>query len=89
MPLSVSFQNPWNVHDITPLHHIPAFLQQAFIQAEDQRFYRHGGVDWRARAHALQFDRDRVFDLLMAKLEAMVGWTQAPPPTAVWATLGS
>jgi glycosyltransferase involved in cell wall biosynthesis len=43
----------------------------------------------RARAHALQFNRDRVFDLLMAKLEAMVGWTQAPPPTAVWATMGS
>lgn len=52
-PLSVTFQNPWNMHDHVPLHAIPAFLQQAFITAEDQRYYTHHGVDWAARLHAL------------------------------------
>lgn len=52
-PLSITFQNAWNLHDITPLHNIPTLLQRAFFLAEDQRFYQHGGVDWRARAHAL------------------------------------
>ena len=35
LPLSITFQNPWNVHDYVPLHEIPLFLQQAFIAAED------------------------------------------------------
>jgi penicillin-binding protein 1C len=52
-PLSVTFQNSWNVHDAVPLHTMPPLLQQAFITAEDQRFYQHRGVDWRARAQAL------------------------------------
>lgn len=52
VPLSITFQNAWNVHDVVPLHAIPPFLQQAFIAAEDQRFYTHTGVDWRARWHA-------------------------------------
>lgn len=52
-PLSSTFQNPLNVHDTVPLHAIPAFLQQAFLVAEDKRFYHHAGVDWQARAHAL------------------------------------
>jgi hypothetical protein len=54
LPLSVTFQNPWNVHDTVSLHDIPLFLQQAFIAAEDKRFYEHQGVDWRARVHALE-----------------------------------
>jgi penicillin-binding protein 1C len=53
LPLSITFQNPWNVHDYVPLHEIPLFLQQAFIAAEDKRFYTHNGVDWPARLHAL------------------------------------
>jgi len=53
LPLSITFQNPWNVHDYVPLHEIPLFLQQAFIAAEDKRFYAHKGVDWPARLHAL------------------------------------
>lgn len=52
-PLSVTFQNVWNLHHIVPLHNIPELLQHAFLLAEDQRFYQHHGVDWRARAHAL------------------------------------
>ncbi|MDH3603134.1 MAG: transglycosylase domain-containing protein [Candidatus Tectomicrobia bacterium] len=53
IPLSITFQNPWNIHHTASLHDLPLRLRQAFILAEDQRFYRHRGVDWRARAHAL------------------------------------
>ena len=52
-PLSVTYHNPWNVHDYVPLHAIPPLLQQAFLLAEDRRFYRHHGVDWLARVKAL------------------------------------
>jgi penicillin-binding protein 1C len=53
VPLTVTYQNRWNFHDYLPLHDIPDVLQQALVVSEDQRFYRHGGVDWRARLHAL------------------------------------
>ncbi|HEY5869082.1 MAG TPA: transglycosylase domain-containing protein, partial [Candidatus Tectomicrobia bacterium] len=53
LPLSYTFQNLWNVHDYIPLYEIPLLLQQAFIAAEDKRFYEHKGVDWLARLHAL------------------------------------
>ncbi len=53
IPLSVTFDNPWNVHDWLPLHDIPVLLQDAFIASEDRRFYQHHGVDWPARVHAL------------------------------------
>ncbi len=52
-PLSITHQNPWNVHDVVALHAIPLLLQQAFLTAEDQRFSTHTGVDWAARLHAL------------------------------------
>lgn len=52
-PLSVTYQNPWNVHEYVPLYAIPSFLQQAFITAEDRRFHTHRGVDWLARLQAL------------------------------------
>ncbi len=51
--LSVTYDNPWNVHDWLALHEIPTLLQEAFIVSEDRRFYRHDGVDWLARAHAM------------------------------------
>ncbi len=51
--LSVTFDNPLNVHDWLPLHDIPVLLQAAFIASEDRRFYQHHGVDWLARGHAL------------------------------------
>ena len=51
-PLNLSFAG-WNAHDRAELHAIPAFLREAFIAAEDKRFYTHGGPDWRARASAL------------------------------------
>jgi len=53
-PLTVTYQNEWNVHERVPLHAIPEFLQQAFVLAEDRRFYRHDGVDWRARIAAVR-----------------------------------
>jgi penicillin-binding protein 1C len=53
IPLSVTYANQWNIHDHVPLHQIPTLLQQAFIASEDKRFYKHGGVDWKARLHAV------------------------------------
>jgi penicillin-binding protein 1C len=52
-PLSFTFVSGWNTSDIVPLHRIPRLLQEACIAAEDQRFYQHSGVDWRARLGAL------------------------------------
>lgn len=52
-PLTITYQNRWNVHDYLPLHRIPERLQQVFLLAEDQRFYLHRGPDWRARFHAV------------------------------------
>jgi len=52
-PLTITYQNRWNIHERVPLHDIPGFLRQAFVVSEDQRFFEHGGVDWPARLHAL------------------------------------
>ena len=52
-PLSITYQNQWNLYDAVALSEIPLLLQQAFIEAEDRRFYAHSGVDWVARCHAL------------------------------------
>ena len=51
-PLSYTFSTGWNLSDIHPLFSIPILLQQAFVEAEDRRFYQHNGVDWWARLHA-------------------------------------
>ena len=52
-PLTITYQNQWNTHDVVALHQIPDFLQQAIVIAEDKRFYRHHGIDWWARLHAV------------------------------------
>ncbi len=52
-PITITYKNYWNLHDIVPLHKVPEFLKQAFIISEDKRFYNHHGPDWAARAHAL------------------------------------
>ncbi len=52
--LTVTYQNRWNLHDYRALHEMPEHLQQAFIFAEDKRFFTHSGVDWWARLHAMQ-----------------------------------
>ena len=53
IPLTVTYRNRWNIHDYVPLHETPPLLQQAVVVSEDRRFYRHHGVDWRARLMAL------------------------------------
>ncbi|GAB6096460.1 hypothetical protein JCM14469_27130 [Desulfatiferula olefinivorans] len=52
-PLTVTYANRWNTASCLPLHDIPDTLKNAFVFSEDKRFYRHGGVDWAARIHAL------------------------------------
>lgn len=52
-PLSYTFSTGFNLSDERPLHRIPQLLRDAFIEAEDKRFYNHLGVDWRARLHAM------------------------------------
>ena len=52
-PLTITYQNHWNIHDYVPLHEIPELLQQIFILAEDKRFFEHNGPDWSARWHAI------------------------------------
>lgn len=51
--LYASFSDHWNESDRIPLHQVPILLREAFIAAEDKRFYEHSGVDWRARLHAV------------------------------------
>ncbi len=51
-PLSVTYDNAFNLHDTVRLPDIPSTLREALIEAEDRRFYVHHGVDWRARAAA-------------------------------------
>jgi penicillin-binding protein 1C len=52
-PLNATYANDWNLNHSTPLHEMPRFLVQAFVMAEDQRFFSHGGQDWQARLRAL------------------------------------
>lgn len=56
IPLSVTYENDWNLADSVPLEAIPPLLRTAFVMAEDQHFYTHSGVDWRARCVALWQD---------------------------------
>ncbi len=53
VPLAVSYQNRFNTRDRVALHDVPPFLQQAFVASEDQQFFRHHGVDWKARFGAV------------------------------------
>jgi penicillin-binding protein 1C len=52
-PLNITYDTRWNLLPPIRLHQIPHFFKQAFLLSEDQHFYRHGGVDWPARASAL------------------------------------
>src|SRR5699024_9870936 len=51
--LNVSFRGRFNRTTTLPLARMPLLLRQAFIIAEDQRYWQHGGIDWRARLAAL------------------------------------
>jgi len=52
-PLTITYQNNWNLTDLVPLEQMPPLLLCAFVAAEDRRFYQHHGVDWPARLHAI------------------------------------
>ncbi|QEE23191.1 penicillin-binding protein [Rhodanobacter glycinis] len=52
-PLNRSYRGRFNRVDALPAWRIPALLRTAFVASEDQRYWQHGGVDWRARFAAL------------------------------------
>lgn len=54
--LSTTYQQPWNQADQRTLARIPPFLRTAMVAAEDRRYWRHHGIDWRARIAALWQD---------------------------------
>ena len=51
--LNETFINLWNSTDIVGVHEVPDLLVDAFVYAEDRRFFAHGGQDWLARVAAL------------------------------------
>jgi penicillin-binding protein 1C len=85
-PLAITFQNAWNLHHIVPLYDIPMLLQHAFLLAEDQRFYQHNGVDWRARTHAVwQNLRARQVVRGASTISEQVVRMLHPRPRTLWA----
>jgi penicillin-binding protein 1C len=52
-PLSVTYENTFNVLDTVALHEVPLLLREAVLEAEDRRYFEHWGVDWRARGAAI------------------------------------
>ncbi len=52
-PLDHRWDDDYNTTDLIRYHEVPPLLREAFVFAEDQRFFQHSGVDWRARAHAV------------------------------------
>jgi len=85
VPLTVTYQNRWNIHDYISLHDIPHFLQQALVVSEDQRFYRHQGVDWPARLHAI-FQNVKVLDSIRgaSTISEQVIRMWHPRPRTLW-----
>jgi len=57
--LNETFRNKFNRSTIVTLSELPKTLVEGFIISEDQHFFRHWGVDWRARAKAI-FDFARL-----------------------------
>ncbi|MCP4045563.1 MAG: penicillin-binding protein 1C [Gammaproteobacteria bacterium] len=51
-PITITYQNRWNLHDAVALHQVPDLLRTAFVISEDKRFFAHGGIDWSARFSA-------------------------------------
>ena len=85
IPLTVTYQNRWNIHDYVPLHEIPSLLQHAVVVSEDRRFYRHHGVDWRARVMAL-FQNIRSFRTVRgaSTITEQVVRMWRPRPRSLW-----
>ncbi len=84
-PLTVTYQNRWNIHDHISLHDIPQFLKRAFLVSEDQRFYQHGGVDWLARLHAI-FQNIKALDSIRgaSTISEQVIRMWHPRPRTLW-----
>ena len=84
-PLTVTYQNRWNIHDYLPLHRIPVFLQRIFVESEDRRFYRHHGVDWLARMNAV-FQNLRSLQIVRgaSTITEQVVRMWHPRPRTVW-----
>lgn len=85
VPLTVTYENRWNIHDEISLPSIPLFLQQAFVVSEDQRFYRHKGVDWSARVHAF-FQNIKALDSIRgaSTISEQVIRMWHPRPRTLW-----
>ncbi|HEX5045592.1 MAG TPA: transglycosylase domain-containing protein, partial [Gammaproteobacteria bacterium] len=84
-PLNATFGGSWNRHDTAALHEIPQFLRDAFVAAEDRRFYEHHGVDWRARLAAVVTNvrNGRAVRGASTITEQVVGLLH-PRPRSVW-----
>ena len=85
VPLNASYADDWNLHEQLALHEIPQFLRQAFIHAEDKRFFEHDGADWAARFNALvtnlrHLDRLRGASTITEQAVRMLH----PRPRTVW-----
>jgi penicillin-binding protein 1C len=85
IPLTVTYQNRWNIHDYVPLHDIPPLLKHAVVVSEDRRFYQHHGVDWRARLMAL-FQNIRSFRAVRgaSTITEQVVRMWRPRPRSLW-----
>ena len=85
IPLAVRGTSVWNRHDHIALHDIPPLLLQAFVLAEDKRFYQHAGVDWLARIKAL-YQNLRAFRSVRgaSTLTEQVVRILHPRPRTVW-----
>lgn len=52
-PLNITFRNQFKRSSLVKPFELPKVLRDGFVISEDQRFYTHRGVDWRARAKAV------------------------------------
>jgi monofunctional biosynthetic peptidoglycan transglycosylase len=59
-----------------PLEEISSNLPRAVLAAEDDRFYQHQGIDWRALAEELDYQGDTAFS-----------WRSADDRKALWAAI--
>lgn len=53
IPLTYRYRGGWNQHFQLKRDQIPLKFEHLLLLSEDQRFYRHHGVDWFARLQAL------------------------------------
>ncbi|HZF29595.1 MAG TPA: transglycosylase domain-containing protein [Gammaproteobacteria bacterium] len=84
-PLNATFGGAWNRYDVAALHEVPQFLRDAFVAAEDKRFFDHAGVDWRARFSAVLTNvrNGRAVRGASTITEQVVGMLH-PRPRSVW-----